>query len=157
MNTKFIAPACVLKVGALFIDQAIKLIALSKIPFAGIALIDSAILRVKLEKVLNPGSAFGLNLPAVLIIVCSVMAIAVLIYFELTPGRAVDRYSTVLTSLIIGGAASNLLDRFLHHGVIDYVSITIYQFAWPTFNLADALIIFSLILLIIKELHHKPI
>lgn len=44
--------------------------------------------------------------------------------------------------LVLGGAASNLADRFLRAGVLDYISIG----RWPVFNLADAAMVAGSIL-----------
>jgi signal peptidase II len=43
-------------------------------------------------------------------------------------------------SLIIAGALGNLTDRFVHGEVVDFLSVYIGRFRWPTFNLADTYI-----------------
>lgn len=43
--------------------------------------------------------------------------------------------------LIIGGALANGLDRILHGGVVDYVSLHAFGYYWFVFNLADAAIV----------------
>ncbi len=53
---------------------------------------------------------------------------------------------------ILSGAVSNLIDRFLHSCVIDFIDIKV----WPIFNLADVYIIIgATILLILKILKPK--
>ncbi|MBD3273144.1 signal peptidase II [Candidatus Dependentiae bacterium] len=42
---------------------------------------------------------------------------------------------------IIAGAYSNILDRFLYKGVIDFIDFYIGYWHWPTFNLADIFIV----------------
>ena len=43
-------------------------------------------------------------------------------------------------ALIMGGAASNLIDR-LHLGhVVDFIDIHVNDYHWPVFNLADSAI-----------------
>ena len=43
--------------------------------------------------------------------------------------------------LVIGGALANGLDRMLHGGVVDYVSLHVFGFYWYVFNIADAAIV----------------
>lgn len=43
-------------------------------------------------------------------------------------------------SLVIAGALGNLTDRFIHGEVVDFLSVYIRSFRWPTFNLADTYI-----------------
>lgn len=43
--------------------------------------------------------------------------------------------------LIIGGALGNGLDRIIHGGVVDYVSLHAYGYYWYVFNIADAAIV----------------
>lgn len=51
--------------------------------------------------------------------------------------------------LICAGAISNLIDRLLYNGVIDYIEISIL----PVFNIADIMIVVGVILLFIFEIH----
>jgi signal peptidase II len=43
--------------------------------------------------------------------------------------------------MVIAGSLSNIIDRFWHHGVIDFIEISFYQFTWPVFNVADVAIV----------------
>jgi signal peptidase II len=43
--------------------------------------------------------------------------------------------------LIIGGAASNLVDRLAHGAVADFFHFHVYGFSWYVFNIADAAIV----------------
>jgi len=43
--------------------------------------------------------------------------------------------------LIIGGALGNALDRIIHGGVVDYVSLHAFGFYWYIFNIADVAIV----------------
>lgn len=40
-------------------------------------------------------------------------------------------------ALIMGGALSNILDRWLYGGVIDFIVLHYHNWYWPTFNVAD--------------------
>ena len=55
-------------------------------------------------------------------------------------------------ALIIGGAAGNILDRLItaRPGVVDFISLGVDGvYRWPTFNIADMVIIAGAILLVI--------
>ena len=54
-------------------------------------------------------------------------------------------------SMIISGAVSNLIDRFLYNGVVDYLII------WkiPAFNLADCFIVVGVLTIFIKEIFNN--
>ncbi|WP_176485342.1 signal peptidase II, partial [Helicobacter suis] len=56
--------------------------------------------------------------------------------------------------LILGAGSSNLLDRFIHGHVIDYVYWH-YQFDFAIFNLADVLIDVGVGLIILKHFKIK--
>jgi signal peptidase II len=59
--------------------------------------------------------------------------------------RAGSRLTAAALGLIIGGAAGNAIDRFIHEGVADFilfhVSTRSINFNWYVFNLADAAIV----------------
>ncbi|CUT16929.1 MULTISPECIES: signal peptidase II [Candidatus Ichthyocystis] len=50
--------------------------------------------------------------------------------------------------LIIAGGLSNAVDRMYRGAVLDFVQWHFHQWAWPSFNLADAAITLGVILLI---------
>jgi signal peptidase II len=54
--------------------------------------------------------------------------------------------------LIISGAISNVIDRFLYSAVLDFIDIHAYGYHWPSFNLADSFIVFGVCLIFIKNL-----
>ena len=56
--------------------------------------------------------------------------------------RGVDtKVLAVSVGLIMGGALGNGLDRVLHGGVIDYVSLHAFGYYWYVFNIADVAIV----------------
>ncbi len=40
-------------------------------------------------------------------------------------------------ALVLAGAISNLLDRFVYGGVIDFIQLGVCGYSWPIFNIAD--------------------
>mgnify|MGYP005622914237 FL=1 len=48
-------------------------------------------------------------------------------------------------SIVLSGALSNIIDRIMYGGVIDYIDFYIGTWHWPTFNVADACIIIGIL------------
>ena len=62
--------------------------------------------------------------------------------------RAEERLHAFSISLILGGAAGNLVDRVWLGHVIDFIDVYYQQYHWPIFNIADSAITIGVILLI---------
>lgn len=61
------------------------------------------------------------------------------------------RGTTILPEvLVIAGALSNLLDRVLYGGVVDFIDCYVGQWHWPVFNVADICIVIG-VLCIVKR------
>ncbi len=103
--------------------------------------------------VLNNGVAFSML--AFLDEYLKYIQIAVLFFALLYCSSAgyIKKYSLEL-GLIFGSGASNIYDRFIHGGVVDYVYYH-HWFEFAVFNLADVLIDVGALLLIIKLLKKK--
>lgn len=54
-----------------------------------------------------------------------------------------------ILGLVYAGMMGNLLDRFVFHYVRDFISIQIFKYQYPVFNLADMYIVIGMILLFI--------
>jgi len=46
--------------------------------------------------------------------------------------------------LVLSGSLSNLLDRFFHGGVVDFILISYGNYSWPMFNFADICIVIGI-------------
>ncbi|MCD4829360.1 MAG: signal peptidase II [Candidatus Cloacimonetes bacterium] len=82
----------------------------------------------------------------------SLIAIIVLIWVVV---HARQTLPALCYSLIIGGAAGNLIDRLRLGGVTDFLDADFPDFImqrWPVFNLADSAIVVAIILLLIYTL-----
>lgn len=58
-------------------------------------------------------------------------------------------------SLILGGGVSNLIDRFVYDAVLDFISLRIFGFYMPIFNIADIAITLGLTLILWDSIFHK--
>jgi len=103
--------------------------------------------------VLNDGVAFSML--AFLQSYLKYIQIAVLFFALLycSSSGYIRKYPLEL-GLIFGSGASNIYDRFIHGGVVDYVYYH-HWFEFAVFNLADVLIDVGALLLIIKLLKKK--
>ena len=66
---------------------------------------------------------------------------AVVIWYAYTKAR---EGKTILGEVcIIAGSVSNIYDRFLYGGVIDFIAVHKDDWVWPLFNIADACVVFG--------------
>ena len=133
----------------LLIDQIIKYIVCFYQP--NFVLIPGFLSFVYAE---NKGVAFSmLSGSRMFIILASLILLAVIFYMLLKEGKA-PKKETKLTilcyGLLIGGVLGNLIDRIIRGVVIDYVSLNIFGYHFPIFNLADVFITTGVLLMIIK-------
>ena len=108
---------------------------------------------------LNRGMCFGAcslwSCGPIISIVCAVVWISVLIGGVYVLGKR--GYGVLPLALVIGGALSNLVDRILFGGVVDFIDITIPipwygPFSWAPFNVADVAIVAGAVWFVCMEL-----
>lgn len=98
----------------------------------------------------NTGVSFGLfreffeEQPLLLAAILAVIAAGLLIWAL----RTTRRIETFALGLIAGGAAGNVIDRMRHGAVTDFLDFHIGDWHWPTFNMADVMIVLGVALLI---------
>ena len=109
----------------------------------------------------NRGVAFGMfndsasqwqTALLVLLAVAAVIGVSVVLWH---PER-LDRMSRWGFSLILGGAAGNVVDRILWGRVTDFLLFYIREYQWPAFNIADSAIVIGSGLLALGLLRPKP-
>jgi len=128
-----------------------------------------------LETGLNEGALFGVGQGrAFLFAALSIVAAAAILYWLFYAGAARDLLLTVALGLITAGILGNLWDRVglpgliwkyasEHHGVgdpvyavRDWILVYIGKWPWPTFNLADSMLVCGAILLVWHAQRHAP-
>lgn len=55
-----------------------------------------------------------------------------------------NNYGILSEVIVCAGALSNLLDRFLYGGVVDFIALSYKSWCWPVFNIADVAIVIGL-------------
>jgi signal peptidase II len=105
----------------------------------------------------NPGVAFGLlaesEAPwrAPVLIVFAVVVIGLIAWLLMT-SRAGGWLGQCGMTLILGGAAGNVLDRMQRHSVTDFIDFYVGRYHWYTFNLADSAIVLGAGLVVLELL-----
>jgi len=138
-------PVVMLAIAAVIVlvDQVTKLAAVAALEGAEpVRLVGDTVRLVLLR---NPGAAFSLGTDAT--VVFSVIACVVVAGLLWYSRRVHSRWWAWGLGLILGGAAGNLVDRFvrspgvLRGHVVDFVSVG----WWPVFNVADACLVAGVI------------
>ncbi len=136
----------------IILDQISKLIVLKTIPLhASVRLNDF----FNWVLVFNPGAAFsfladGAGWQKWFFIGIGLIATVVMIWLIFRHEKQTMFCFSI--SMILGGAVGNLIDRFTHGAVVDFIDIYYSHYHWPAFNLADSAITLGTTLLIVDEL-----
>jgi signal peptidase II len=99
----------------------------------------------------NSGILFGMlpqSAPAFAIV--SIVVVVLIVAYHARAGRGL--LVTIALALLLGGALGNLIDRLHYGSVIDFVDMGIGSWRFYTYNIADAAISTSLVLLIAMAL-----
>ena len=109
----------------------------------------------------NPGAAFGLwsglseGVRELVLALTIMVALAVVVFFLKQPGYR-NTPAQVALAAILGGAVGNVIDRFIHGSVVDFLDFYINSSHWPAFNVADSAICLGVgVLLLIPYLQGR--
>ena len=112
-----------------------------------------------LVMVWNKGVSFGMfnhgqtyEHQAMLLAAFAIGIIVLLMYWL---AKANNKFQMYAIALVIGGAAGNVVDRFLHGAVADFFDFYIGTKHWPAFNIADSFICVGVFLLVFESLFVK--
>jgi len=138
--------------GIVVLDQAVKLLVRTRLVlYESVTVIPGL---VDLTRVHNTGTAFGfMNLvdfpfKTVVVALMAAAALAALAVYgsTLAPEQRLSRFGL---SLVIGGAAGNLIDRLAAGYVLDFVDVYYGNWHFWAFNVADAAISVGVALMIL--------
>ncbi len=103
---------------------------------------------IRLVLVHNNGGLFGLFAgQAQVFAVVSLGVMALIVWYESHVGRSL--LATLALGLLLGGAIGNLIDRLRYGFVVDFVDMGLGAWRWYTYNVADAAISTSILLLLL--------
>lgn len=119
---------------------------------------------LRIVLVYNTGAAFSLGNnfnPVLHFVLLKLLPLVVIIGFIPVYLKAdFTLFERYVISAILGGGIGNLIDRFFRaEGVVDFIDVKFYGLfgleRWPTFNVADSVVVISLILLILNYFFKK--
>jgi|UniRef100_A0A7C6AEX4 signal peptidase II len=137
---------------ALFLDQISKILIVNHLtPFGPPQEVIGSILRFNLAY--NPYGVFSISFgPPYLYYLFHIIGIIIFTYLGIAQN---SKFRVVLFGLIVGGALGNIVDRIRLKYVVDFIDMGIGNLRWFTYNLADAFVVVSAVLLIINELFYN--
>jgi signal peptidase II len=95
----------------------------------------------------NSGALFGLFRDSALLFgLVSLGVIGLIVAYHRQSGRSL--YLSIALGFLLGGAVGNVIDRLRLGYVVDFVDIGLGTLRWYTFNVADAAISASIVLLV---------
>ena len=139
------------------IDQIVKILVINKMTLQQSIIVINNFFNITYVR--NTGAAWSiLSGNVLLLIMISIIALGV-IYYYLIKDKELKKIHIVSYSMLIGGIIGNLIDRVVHGYVIDYLDFKIFNYNFPIFNIADILIVISIIIigisLIVGEYHEQ--
>jgi signal peptidase II len=133
-----------------FLDQFTKYLALNTISYGQNIEIIGEFFRFSLAR--NPGGLFGTRIGNNLVyIIFATAGIGLIIYYYHILSRKHGHIAAASVGFLLGGALGNLIDRFFHAMVTDFIDVGIGGHRWPTFNIADSSILVGLGLIFLLE------
>lgn len=111
-----------------------------------------------LTLVYNPGAAFSFlaNMGGAQKYIFTVLAFVISGYLARAVAKGeFGRWGNYAAAMIIGGAFGNVIDRFVHGKVVDFLLFYWQNWYYPAFNIADSFICVGAALLIIEGFTRK--
>jgi len=66
--------------------------------------------------------------------------------------RYKNNYNIIFELMVLAGALSNVVDRFLYGAVLDFLEFHLGTWYWPTFNIADVFIVIGVFGIVLKNI-----
>lgn len=103
--------------------------------------------NISFELIFNRGISCGMltfdNLYLFFMISCLIASV-IFILFLYARTRFMQGHTIIGETLVLAGAVSNLVDRFIYDGVIDFIVLSYNAWIFPVFNVADVCIMIGI-------------
>ncbi len=110
----------------------------------------------------NRGVSFGLFASSAqwMPYILAGLAIVISVFLVMWLRKADNRVLAAGLGFVLGGAVGNVIDRFMHQAVVDFLDFHAFGYHWPAFNIADSSIFIGVVLILydgLFENRRKPI
>ncbi len=110
----------------------------------------------------NRGVSFGLFASSAqwMPYILAGLAIVISVFLVMWLRTAENRVLAAGLGFVLGGAIGNVIDRFVHRAVVDFLDFHAFGYHWPAFNIADSSIFVGVVLILydgLFENRRKPI
>jgi len=137
--------------GVICLDQLTKLWAVRELMFRNIAVFPG----LNFSLTFNRGVVFGFfSSKSALYFwsIITVVVLALLLFFVYLGWRYKKGQNIIFEVLVSAGALSNIFDRFIYVGVVDFIDCYIGSWHWPNFNVADIFIVIGILGIVGREI-----
>ena len=108
---------------------------------------------ISIQPLFNRGISWGMFHTAsswIFVIISCVIVIITALLAIYTYLQWREGLSIVGECLVLSGSLSNIIDRITYQGVIDFILLSVNEWSWPVFNIADVAIIIGVGIMIIQ-------
>lgn len=138
-KNKMIRRILTITIALILLDQAIKMLVVNYFQEP----IEKGIVGIVLIQ--NTGMAFGFSSGNTKNIVLTIFVLLIVVNFIRNQKDRIDGKTAVALSLVLAGGMSNLIDRILKDGIVDFIKVKNFAI----FNVADCYVVLGWILLIV--------
>lgn len=126
-----------LSLSVMVVDQVLKFLVLRFRP-------DWNFKGLGIHVISNTGAGFGIlqGKTLILAMISLFVALVVIFFYKKIPQ---EKFVQAVMGLFLGGIVGNFMDRMFRGYVVDFIDLKV----WPVFNIADAVITVSVILLVV--------
>lgn len=103
----------------------------------------------------NNGAAFSILIGKRLFLIIITLLIIITIIYYIKKNNVKDKINIIAFSLVLGGSIGNLIDRIIRGYVVDFISIKVFKYNFPIFNIADSFICIGVFLLVFISLRKE--
>ena len=89
------------------------------------------------------------------IILSGFIAAVIVIFGTYTIIRFFNNHKSLSEIMVLSGAISNFIDRLVHGAVIDFIDVHYAAWHWPTFNIADSLVVVGVCGILMKHFFYE--
>lgn len=103
----------------------------------------------------NEGAAFSiLTGKRIFLILITLLVLGMIINY-IIKNKSNKKIEVIAFSLVIGGSLGNLIDRVVRGFVVDFISVKIFNYNFPIFNIADSFICIGVFILLFISLRKE--